>query len=70
MENRNLISVGDRIRIAREKAGLTQQELAGKIDKTSMTLRSYEKNKTSPTVEALEKIAGVLGVEVETLLFG
>ncbi|QKF77795.1 helix-turn-helix domain-containing protein [Arcobacter defluvii] len=46
-----------RLKEAREKAGLTLEELAKKINISKRTLQNYESNKNEPTVSIVNKIA-------------
>lgn len=61
-------SVGSKIKSAREEASLTQEELAETIDITRQQLAKYEKNKVSPTVDTLLKIASACSTKPEKLL--
>lgn len=61
-------SVGSKIRSAREEASLTQEDLAEIIDITRQQLAKYEKNKVSPTVDTLIKIASACHTSPKKLL--
>ena len=54
--------VGDRIRAARKRAGLTQKELGEQCGIAEPTIRRYELGKLNPKIETLKKIAKPLGV--------
>lgn len=62
--------IGDRIRHARKTAGLSQEELAGKIRVNRSYLSLVENGKSSPTFEFMEKVAGGIGIRVEDLAVG
>jgi transcriptional regulator with XRE-family HTH domain len=65
------ITIGQRIRRAREKASLTQSELATLLGYTSPTAVSLiEADERSVKVETLEKIAQVLHQDVNYLATG
>ena len=49
--------IGDRIREARTKLGLTQAQLAGQVGVSSQTVWSWEAGRAKPTHEHLEEIA-------------
>lgn len=51
------------IKIAND-AGLTQRELAKKIDKTEATVSRWYKGNRTPKISDVEKMAKVLGVNV------
>ena len=56
------MSVGEKIRIARKKAGLTQEALAKKAGVATITIRQYELGKRQPRLEQLDLIADALEV--------
>lgn len=60
--------IGARIRVLREKQGLTQQELADRLQVTRQTVSNYEIGRSQPDLEMLERMTQVLGVEVSVLL--
>ena len=53
-------------KVRREKH-VSVEELAGKTGIGRSTLYSYENGLFSPTIDALEKIADALGVQIEEL---
>lgn len=61
-----------RLRAQREKQGLTQAQLAGKVGVTSQTISAYEKNCAgekgkTPTLDKAVSLARVLGVSLDYL---
>lgn len=60
--------LGIRIRALREKQGLTQQELADRLQVTRQTVSHYEIGRSQPDLEMLERMVGVLNVDVAVLL--
>jgi len=56
------MTTGERIKAAREKAGLTQAELGDRIGATSQTIAQWETNRRNPKYETLRRIASALGV--------
>lgn len=62
--------IGVRIRTARKKAGLTQEELAAKCDCTSNHLSNVEVGKSKPSLELLVKLAMELNTSVDDFLMG
>lgn len=64
------MDIGERIRAARERAGLTQHQLAEAcgVSDTAVTLWENRKNRRGITNEHLEKVAEILGVSMGTLL--
>lgn len=60
----------ERLKEAREKAGLSQNELGKRVDSTRDTVRSYERGYRIPTLTIIAKIAAVLNVSLDWLAFG
>ena len=51
----------------RKEKGLSQGELADKVDSTSITIGRYERDEVKPSIETASKIAVVLGVSLDYL---
>ncbi len=62
--------IGARIRMLRDKQGLTQQELADRLQVTRQTVSRYEIGRSQPDLEMLERMAQMLHVEMTDLLGG
>lgn len=63
------MTIGDRIKIARTNAGLTQKELASRLGVTYQAVQAYEKNKVDDVpMNKIRIMAKVLGVEPDWLL--
>lgn len=60
--------VGDCIKIARKKAGLTQEDLGKAIGMSGVAIMRYEKGQREPNKGVIEKIANVLGVNPNYLM--
>lgn len=52
----------------RKRAGLTQTELAKKIDMTQSAVGSWERGETYPRVSKLKELAALYGCTVDELL--
>lgn len=63
-------NVGTTIAMLRKNKGLTQAELAEKLDVTQSVVARWEKNQVQPRVKAMEKIASTLEVSMDTLASG
>ena len=61
-------AIGKRIKSAREKKGLTQEQLAEQVNLSPMHIRVIERGNKLPRLETLIKIANVLDVSADTLL--
>lgn len=62
------MSVGQNIKNAREKNGLSQRDLAGKLNITQAAVSQFENGKNPPKIDTLLKISSALGVDINTLL--
>lgn len=63
-------TLGDRLAAAREAAGLTQAQLAGKLGVKSETLDAWENDRREPRANRLQMLTGLLGVSLGWLLTG
>lgn len=61
---------GDRVRHLRKTCGLSQEELAERLDLTRPSVTSWETGKTKPRLDKLEQLAGILGTSAYYLLNG
>lgn len=57
------MTIGDRIKAAREKAQMTQSELGNRIGVSGVAIMRYEKNQRQPRLEQLQRIADALGIQ-------
>lgn len=62
------MTVGERIKEARKKAGLKQSELAEKLGVAVITIGQYERNQREPRIEQLQRIADALGINIVELI--
>lgn len=63
-------TLGDRLRTFRERAGLTQAEVAAVLDITSQAYSHYETGRRSPSADNFYKIAQLYHTSMECLLTG
>lgn len=61
---------GDRLAAARDKAGMTQKELAKRLGVKAGTLRGWEEDLSEPRANKLQMVAGLLNVSLTWLLNG
>jgi transcriptional regulator with XRE-family HTH domain len=59
---------GARLHVLREQAGLSQQQLAGRLNMTQRAYAYWERNPVALRPDQLQKLASALGVGVEDLL--
>ena len=62
------MSVGERIRISRKAAGLTQKELGQKLGVSASMIGQYETDLRKPKLDTVIKIADALGISTTELL--
>ena len=62
------MDVGDRIRILRERKGLSQKLLAFKLGMPNQSLSNYERGYREPPADVLKKLADFFEVSVDYLL--
>lgn len=60
--------LGDNIKTARKNKGMTQEELAERLNVVRQTVSKWEMNLSVPDADLLEKLADVLNVDVHVLL--
>ncbi|MEE1126593.1 MAG: helix-turn-helix transcriptional regulator [Acutalibacteraceae bacterium] len=60
--------LGDNIKIFRKNKGITQEQLAVKLNVVRQTVSKWEKNLSVPDAETLTRISEVLEVSVSELL--
>ena len=57
------MSIGSRIRDARNAKGLTQEQLASFVNVTKGAISNYEADQSSPRIDILYSLMSVLGVD-------
>lgn len=62
--------IGKKIKILRKTRGLTQEQLAEKLNVKRATISNYEIGRRSPHIKELEAISEALGVNLEYFGFG
>lgn len=62
------MDIGQDIKAARKRVGITQKQLAEKIGVAAITIQQYENGAREPKMETIAKIANALGVSVYSLL--
>ncbi len=64
----DLCAIGTRIKAAREKAGMTQEDLAAALEMSPTHISVIERGVKSPKLETLVNIANTLKVSSDMLL--
>ena len=65
-----MTSVGENIKKTRNKIGITQEELAEKINVTRQAVSNWENGKTQPDIDTLTQLAGFFDVSIERIIYG
>ncbi|CAK7192540.1 hypothetical protein COMNV_00741 [Commensalibacter sp. Nvir] len=70
LPNPETIAIGKRIAKARHSKGLTQEELADKLDVTTSLVGQYEKGRSGLTAKRLHQLIDILEVDMNYILTG
>lgn len=62
--------VGKHIKRIREEKGISQEELAEHLNVSRQAVSNWERGKTEPDIETLQKIATFFNVNIEVLIYG
>lgn len=62
--------IGKHIKKFREAKGMTQDELAERLCVTRQAVSNWERAKTEPDIETLNRLAEVLEITIEELIYG
>lgn len=62
------MTVGERLRSAREKLKKTQREIAEELGKAQPTIHAWESDQTLPKTDEIRTVAAVYGLKPEQLL--
>ena len=62
--------IGQHIAYYRKKSGMTQEQLAEKMEVTAQAVSKWENGLTCPDLDSVARLADYLGVTVEQLIYG
>ena len=65
-----MTAIGNNIKSNRQKFGITQEQLAEKINVTRQAVSNWENGKTEPDIETLTKIAQIFDISIDELVDG
>ena len=57
--------IGKKLKVLRKSRGLTQQDLADRLECRRSTISNYEIGRRSPSIQELSRIASILGVGLD-----
>ena len=61
------IEIGKKIKALRLQKGMTQEELAAKLNMSSQAISKWENNVTMPDIQLLPRLSVILGVTIDEL---
>ena len=64
------MTLGEKIREARRKCGLSQEQLAEQLHVTRQAVSNWETGKTQPDIDTLTQLASIFDVSVERIIYG
>lgn len=64
------MAIHDNLRNLRLASGMTQEQAADRAGLTRQGLSSYETGRTQPSIEMLDRLAGIYGVDLDSVLYG
>ena len=62
------MTIGEKLKILRDKKGVTQSDVASAIDVSVAIISNYEKDKKKPSRDTVVKLANYYGVDLNFLL--
>ena len=62
------LEIGKKLKAARTKAGISQRNMASKLELNASTYSNYENGYSEPPVETLEKACAIMGITMKDLL--
>jgi len=63
-----MTNLGKQIMENRKQNGLSQEDLAKKLNVTRQAISNWERNKTEPDVQALTQLASLFGIDMNSLM--
>mgnify|MGYP002549950150 CR=1 FL=1 len=61
-------TLGEKLGELRQKQGLTQQQVAERLEVTAAAVSTYERDANLPSLPVLKKLAGLYGVSLDYLM--
>lgn len=62
------MTIGEKIKLARKRAGLTQKELGEKLNVSQSAIGQFESDKSNPNLKTIRKIAEALDIPLSELV--
>lgn len=64
------MNINNNLKKLRTEAGLTQEQVAEKLNVTRQALSSYESGRTRPDIDTLVRLAGIYDTDVNSIIYG
>lgn len=65
-----IIKISENITVLRKRAGMTQEELAKKLNVSNQSVSKWEAGKCCPDIELLPELASLFKISIDELLLG
>ena len=65
-----MVKISENISVLRKQAGITQEDLANKLNVSNQAVSKWEAGKCCPDIEILPELAAFFGVSIDELLLG
>ena len=65
-----MLKISENIAALRKQAGITQEDLANKLNVSNQAVSKWEAGKCCPDIEILHELAAFFGVSIDELLLG
>lgn len=65
-----MLKISENIAVLRKQKGITQEELAKKLNISNQAVSKWESGKCCPDIEILPELASFFGVSIDILLLG
>ena len=65
-----MVKISENISVLRKQAGITQEDLANRLNVSNQAVSKWEAGKCCPDIENLPELAAFFGVSIDELLLG
>ena len=65
-----MVKISENISVLRKQAGITQEDLANRLNVSNQAVSKWEAGKCCPDIEILPELADFFGISIDELLLG
>jgi len=65
-----MVKISKNLKKFRKASGLTQEQLAGRMNLTRQAISNWENDKSQPDIDSLAQLAEIFGISVEEMIYG